>query len=447
MPNLSYTETTIPITNITYKPKMPICQLDYPLDWYQQEFIPYAEEYQALPDRNSATILTWMQKYLTPAFKYFGDDLLLVAHYYMGGEIAKLTAQLGGTLGDSYQLALLAAENPQKKIIVESAVHFMAESIAILAHADQKVYLTNPKAGCTMEMQAKGFMVEPAFVQLNNLYGKENILPICYMNTSGHLKALTGAQGGAVCTSSNVKQIFQWALAKNKKIFFMPDQYMGENVAQWLGISPEEIAYWPAGIASTQFLLTENNPLKKQFDRAKLILFSSHCGVHSYYNKAMVDYWRNQNYCVIVHPECRNEVVSIADIAGSTSLIWDYVSQDKAGTKKYAIGTENHLVQHLREVGLEHGIDVVNLGDAVIAGKQGMGCGCATMARNDPPHLVATLDLLRQGKLPAYNEVQAGDIIDEFTGTRKRLNDSDRAWLVENARKALERMIEITRSS
>ncbi len=443
--NLSYTETTIPIGNIKFKPDMPICQLDYPLDWYQTEFIPYAEEYQALPDRSYATVTDWMKKYIQPALNYFGDDLLLVAHYYMGGEIAKLTETFGGTIGDSYQLALIAQKNFEKKIIVESAVHFMAESIAILAHPQQKVYLTNPKAGCTMEMHAKGYMVQPAFTQLNERYGEKNILPICYMNTSGHLKALTGAQGGAVCTSSNVGKIFQWALEQKKKIIFVPDKYMGENAASWSGIPPEKIAYWPGGTEGAQFVLAQQDPaIQKRFDEAQLILFSSHCGVHSYFQPEMVDYWQQQGYQVIVHPECRNVVLKRADHWGSTAFIWDHVTQDKGRIKKYAIGTENHMVQHLQEYGSNLGISVVNLGDAVLGGVKGMGCGCATMARNDPPHLVALLDLLHQGKAPEFNQVQAGDVIDELTGRRKRLNESDRVWLIENARKALEKMIAIT---
>ncbi len=443
--NLSYTETTIPIGNIKFKPDMPICQLDYPLDWYQKEFVPYAEEYQALPDRSYATVTQWMKQYLQPAIKHFGDDLLLVAHYYMGGEIAKLTETFGGTIGDSYQLALIAAKNAEKKIIVESAVHFMGESIAILAHPQQKVYLTNPKAGCTMEMLAKGYMVEPAFVQLNERYGSENILPICYMNTSGHLKALTGAQGGAVCTSSNVGKIFSWALQQHKKLFFVPDKYMGENAASWSGIPPEKIAYWPGGIEGSQFVLAQQDAaVQKKFDEAQLILFSSHCGVHSYFQPSMVHYWQQLGHHVIVHPECRNDVLREADQWGSTALIWDHVTNDKAGTQKYAIGTENHMVQHLKEYCASKNIAVVNLGDATIAGKKGMGCGCATMARNDPPHLVALLDLLRQGKAPEFNQVEAGDVIDETTGRRKRLKEEDRVWLIENARKALEKMIAIT---
>ncbi|HAT9741572.1 TPA: quinolinate synthase NadA [Legionella pneumophila] len=423
---------------------MAICQSDYPLDWYQEDFIPYAQEYQALPDRKLTTVLNWMKPYLTKAQNHFGNKLLLLAHYYMGGEIVRLIEQFGGKIGDSYQLALMAANNPEKSVIVESAVHFMAESISILANENQHVYITNPKSGCTMEMLAKDFMVEPAFLDLNERYGAENILPVCYMNTSGRVKAMTGAQGGAVCTSSNVKKIFQWAQKQNKKILFIPDQHMGENVAYWLGI--KNLAYWPGGTAGANYSLpAQDKKTLKQFDKAELILFASQCAVHTHYQPEMCDYWKSQGYTTIVHPECRNDVIKVADYSGSTAFIWDLVVHDKAGTKSYAIGTENHMVENLKQYCKNLGIRVVNLAEALQKDtEKGVGCGCATMSRNDPPHLVALLDLLRQGKSMPYNEVKAGDVVNEFTGTRNRLPVNDQQWVINNAKKALEMMINIT---
>lgn len=423
---------------------MAICQSDYPLDWYQEDFIPYAQEYQALPDRKLTTVLNWMKPYLAKAQNHFGNKLLLLAHYYMGGEIVRLIEQFGGKIGDSYQLALMAANNPEKSVIVESAVHFMAESISILANENQHVYITNPKSGCTMEMLAKDFMVEPAFLDLNERYGAENILPVCYMNTSGRVKAMTGAQGGAVCTSSNVKKIFQWAQKQNKKILFIPDQHMGENVAYWLGI--KNLAYWPGGTAGANYSLPAQDKKRlKQFDKAELILFASQCAVHTHYQPEMCDYWKSLGYTTIVHPECRNDVIKVADYSGSTAFIWDLVVHDKAGTKSYAIGTENHMVENLKQYCNNLGIRVVNLAEAPQKDtEKGVGCGCATMSRNDPPHLVALLDLLRQGKSMPYNEVKAGDVVNEFTGTRNRLPVNDQQWVINNAKKALEMMINIT---
>lgn len=440
----NFTETPVTQTRMPMSVDMQICQKDYPLDWYQEEFIPYAEAYYALPDRKLTTIVEWMTPYMQRAQTHFGNELLLLAHYYMGGEIVRLIEHFGGYVGDSYQLALMAAKHPEKSLIIESAVHFMAESISILAHDHQQVYITNPKAGCTMEMFAKDFMVEPAFIDLNERYGAENILPVCYMNTSGRLKAMTGAQGGAVCTSSNVKKIFEWARKKNRKILFIPDQHMGENVAHWLGI--KNLAYWPGGTAGAQYnLSTQDTATLAQFDKAELILFASECAVHTHYQPEMCDYWHAKGYTTLVHPECRNTVIQRAQHAGSTAFIWDFVTQDKSGTKRYAIGTENHMVENLKQYCSLQGIDVVNLAEMPTTESQkNLGCGCATMSRNDPPHLVALIDLLRQGKTLPYNLVKAGDAVNEFTGIRQRLDMQDQQWVVENAKKALDMMINIT---
>ena len=112
----------------------------------------------------------------------------------MGGEIVKLVERYGGAIADSYALALQASRQPEKRVIVESAVHFMAESIALLANDDQEVWITNPKAGCTMEMLAKDYMVLPVAEQLIERYG-EDLVCVSYMNTSGRLKALAGKTG------------------------------------------------------------------------------------------------------------------------------------------------------------------------------------------------------------------------------------------------------------
>lgn len=423
-------------------PDMAICQSDYPLDWYQPAFVPYAEAYMALPDRKLETIIQWMQPYIKKAYDHFGNQLLLLAHYYMGGEIVRLVEQFDGLIGDSYQLALMAARHPEKTVIVESAVHFMAESISLLADSRQTVYITNPKAGCTMEMLAKDFMVQPAFMDLNARYGQDNILPICYMNTSGRIKAMTGAQGGAVCTSSNVRKIVEWGLKKGKKILFIPDKHMGENVAYWLGI--KDLAYWPGGTAGAQYSLeAQNSKTLEQFDRAQMILFSSECAVHAYYNADMCRYWQEKGYTVIVHPECPLEVIKVADKSGSTAMIWNEVM--KGSAKRYAIATENHLVQNLKEQAALMGIEVVNMAEAPITARgKGMGCGCATMSRNDPPHLVALLDLLRQGQDLSYNIVRPGDQVNEFTGVRDRLSEEEQQWIAKNARIAMENMIAIT---
>jgi quinolinate synthase len=422
-------------SGIVLRPEIPICQTDLPLDWYQEEFKPYAEEYLRLPDRTPRSVLPWMDGYLQPALRELGPQLMLLAHYYMGGEIVKLVERYGGHIADSYALARQAVLHPEKTIFVESAVHFMAEAIALLAAPGQEVYITNPKSGCTMEMMAKDFMILPAYERLRARYG-DDVLVIAYMNTSGRVKALAGASGGAVCTSSNAGAMMRWARKQGRRIFFVPDQHLGRNVAAEVGIDDKRIACLPAGHAGGDVALAD-----AELDRAELILWGSFCGVHTVFAPEHVGYWRSRGYQVVVHPECPREVVALADGAGSTSYLWNHVMAADPGTR-FAVATEGHFVRNLREQAAQRGIEIVHM--AEVPGADGAGCGCATMSRNDPPHLVALLDLLRQGRAPDLNRVLAGDVVDEISGWRERLPAEERQRIARDASLALRRMIEVT---
>jgi quinolinate synthase len=424
---------------IVLEPDIPICQTDLPLDWYQPEFKPYAEEYLALPDRLPGTVLPWMDRYIEPARAALGPELVLLAHYYMGGEVVKLVERYGGLIADSYQLAREAVLHPEKRIFVESAVHFMAEAIALLAAPHQQVWITNPKSGCTMEMMAKEFMIAPLFAKLEARYG-DSLMVIAYMNTSGRVKALAGRTGGAVCTSSNAGAIMRWARAQGKTIFFVPDQHLGRNVAAEIGLAPEKTMLVPAGHEGGDLSDTELAKL----DRAELLLWGSFCGVHTIFKPSHVQYWKSRGYTVAVHPECPREIVALADAFGSTSQLWKRVLDAPRGSR-FAVGTEGHFVRNLAEQAKLRGIQVVHLAD--VPGDDAAGCGCATMSRNDPPHLVALLDLLRLGKAPDLNRVLPGDVVDEVTGARERLAASGQAQVARDARRALERMIEITEAA
>ncbi len=432
-------------SGIRLTPGMDICQTDLPLDWYQEELKPYADEYLALPDRRPETVLPWMDGYILPALEHFGDKLMLLAHYYMGGEIVKLVERYGGRIADSYVLAKQAVNNPERKIFVESAVHFMAETIALLKHDDQSVYITNPKSGCTMEALAKEDMVLPLFDALFDRYG-DDLMVVCYMNTSGRLKALAGKTGGAVCTSSNAAVIMKWAKEQGKKILFVPDEHLGRNAGKKVGIPPDKTFLWKGGWDGANMAFDEAT--RARVDAAELVLWGSFCGVHMVFKVPQIEYWRAQGYRVLVHPECTQEVVDAADGAGSTAYLWKALDEAKAGDK-LAIGTEGHFVRNARDVGKQRGVDVVNLADvpAHVKGAASLGCGCATMSRNDPPHLVGMLDLLRHDRAPELNRVLPGDVVDEATGFRERLDAASRDELAADARKALEKMIELTEAA
>jgi quinolinate synthase len=433
---------------IQLQPGVPICQTDLPLDWYQDAFRPYAEEYLALPDRTPETILPWLDRYVQPAQEHFGDSLLLLAHFYMGGEIVKLVERYGGSVSDSYALALQASRNPEKKVIVESAVHFMAEAVAILANDDQDVWITNPKAGCTMEMLAKDYLVDPIADQLLERYGDE-LLVVAYMNTSGRLKGLAGRTGGAVCTSSNAHLVVDWARKQNKKILFVPDQHLGRNTAAKLGMDMSKLLTLPDPQVHAANYSLEDGTIAgglAALDNSEMILWGSYCGVHTVFKPEMVRWWQERDWQVLVHPESPLETVQAADGSGSTDYLWKAVMNAPKGAR-IVIGTEGHFVNNARVAASSRGVEIMHLADIPEPGFSAGGCGCATMSRNDPPHLAGMLDLLRQGKAPDINRVLAGDAVDEITASRDRLSEAERAELIVHARLSLERMIEITEAA
>jgi quinolinate synthase len=433
-------------SGIQLAPGMPICQTDLPLDWYQAEFKPYAEEYLALPDRTPESVLPWMDSYILPAMKHFEGRIMLLAHFYMGGEIVKLVERYGGSISDSYALARQAELHPEIDHFVESAVHFMAETIALLKHPHQEVWITNPKSGCTMEAMATEAMLAPAFEALHQRYG-DDLLVVAYMNTSGRVKALAGRTGGAVCTSSNAHIIMNWAREQRKKIFFVPDRHLGENSGRRVGISPDRMYTWPGGWEGSRTNLeTMNEADLARLDASELILWGSWCAVHTVFEARHVAWWQERGYTVLVHPECTHEVVHAADGSGSTNFLWKALMAAQPGDR-IAVGTEGHFVDNARTQMAPRGVEVVNLADIDDPAFPSMGCGCATMSRNDPPHLVATLDLLRQGRAPDINRVESGDLVDQATGWRERLAAEERALLAAEAREALVRMIELTEAA
>jgi quinolinate synthase len=162
--------------------------------------------------------------------------------------------------------------------------------------------------------------------------------------------------------------------------------------------------------------------------------------VHTIFTAEMVRHWQAAGWRVLVHPESRWEAVREADGVGSTSYLWNEVMRAEAGAR-IVIGTEGHFVRNAREQGALRRVEVRHLAD--VPGFAQAGCGCATMSRNDPPHLAGMLDLLRRGEAPEINRVLAGDVVEERTLQRDRLDAQERAELIAAARTSMENMISI----
>jgi quinolinate synthase len=309
-----------------------------------------------------------------------GSRAMILGHHYQRDEVI----QFADITGDSFKLAQAAESNSSAEFIFFCGVHFMAESADILTSADQKVILPDLAAGCSMADMASAKQVDDCWAALEKIGIANKTVPITYMNSSAAIKAFTGKNGGAVCTSSNAARAMSWALEKGEKILFLPDQHLGRNTAVLnLGLSLEDCVIWnpwkPNGGLSESEILN-----------AKIILWRGHCSVHGRFSVENIDQMRAKvpGVSILVHPECQHEVVSRADVVGSTEMIIKTVENSPIGSK-WAIGTELNLVQRLANRFPDRDIHFL---DKTV-------CYCSTMNRIDLPHLVWAMESLVDGRL------------------------------------------------
>jgi quinolinate synthase len=266
-----------------------------------------------------------------------GKKLVILTHHYQRKEIVAL----GDYKGDSYALSKIAS-GLEAEIIAFCGVHFMAEAAEILSSDEQSVYLPNPLAGCPMADMAEIANVYRAWEQLKQILPDTKIIPIAYMNTAADLKAFCGKNDGLVCTSSNAPAAFKWGFERGEKIFFYPDQHLGRNTCNKLKIPHEQAITWDFRKRN----LGGNTP--DQLKNARAILWKGYCHVHTTFKPDHVRMMRTRypDVKIVVHPECPEEVVNLADAQGSTAFIVKYVEQQPAGTN-IAIGTELNLIDRL----------------------------------------------------------------------------------------------------
>jgi quinolinate synthase len=236
--------------------------------------------------------------------------------------------------------------------------------------------------------------------QLQEVCPDQTVVPITYMNSSAAIKAFVGEHGGAVCTSSNCRNVLEWALQggadqsrlKNTnskvKVLFFPDQHLGRNTAFEMGYPLDHMALW-----DPRQDLGGND--ERSLRDADFVLWKGHCSVHALFRPEHVDEVRRKypDMKVIVHPECKWEVVKKSDLAGSTALIVKMIDAAPPGSQ-WAIGTEVHLVNRLKNRHPEQ--QIIVLSDCQ--------CLCTTMYRIDLPHLCWVLENLVNGKV--VNEIK-----------------------------------------
>jgi len=362
----------------------------------------------SLPERYTTADPDDLARAISQRRRELGSDLIILGHHYQVDEVIRHA----DFTGDSLKLSQLAAERVQArgaKHIVFCGVHFMAESADLLAPEGTNVILPDMSAGCSMADMADYEDALEAWAAIHESLREQGwrgrIVPITYVNSTAAIKAFVGRNGGACCTSSNARRVFEWAMRggtrprgaeEDVKILFLPDQHLGRNTAASHGmdVDTQTCVYDPKAAHRGDPL---GGATIDQLMASDVILWAGHCSVHKLFRPEHVDELRETSpeTTVIVHPECCKEVVDRADLAGSTEFIIRTIEQAEPGTK-WAVGTEVHLVNRLAKAAFARGVRVRILSDCQ--------CLCTTMYRIDEPHLLWTLDNLAEGKV--VNRVQ-----------------------------------------
>lgn len=187
--------------------------------------------------------------------------------------------------------------------------------------------------------------------------------------------------------------MLEWAFRQGKRVLFFPDEHPGRDTAHNYGIPADRMAVWNP----RDPLSTEED--EEAIERAKIILWKGYCSTHMRFSvqqieKARADY---PGIRIIVHPECRREVVKAADLSGSTERIIEQIEKAPAGTQ-WGVGTEINLVHRLAQDHPEQFIFCLNP----------IVCPCSTMYRVHPAYLAWVLEALLDGKVINQVQVEEG---------------------------------------
>ncbi len=314
-------------------------------------------------------------------------DVTVVAHFYQRDEVY----EMADITGDSLELAMKTKAD-DKEFVVFCGVGFMGQSVKVLS-PEKRVLM--PKVACCSMARMIDSLYYDESVKFLEDHGisKENILPITYINSNADVKAKIGEMGGMVCTSANAKKIITKALGEGKKILFVPDRCLGQNIANQMGLKSMVIG------------LDDMDP-----NEADIICYDGFCSVHQLFTVEDIEFYRKKypSIKIAVHPECDPKVCDAADFVGSTSQLIRYISEFPED-QKVAVGTEYNLVNRLRPKNTY-----------ILSSTKPE---CPTMNETTLEDLYLTLKSIEDGK--PINEIE----VDEKT--------------VKWARVALERMLEL----
>ncbi|MDT8392781.1 MAG: quinolinate synthase NadA [Bacteroidales bacterium] len=225
-------------------------------------------------------------------------NAVILAHYYQVPEIQDIADYVGDSLGLSQQASQAKAD-----LIVFAGVHFMAETAKILS-PDTKVVLPDLEAGCSLADSCP----PDEFAKFKEKYPGHVV--ISYINCSAAVKTLSDV----ICTSGNAKEIVN-SFPQEQKIIFAPDKNLGGYIN----------------------IITGRN----------MVLWDGTCEVHDILNtEAIINLKiKHPDAKLIAHPECKAQVLELADFIGSTTALLNYTKSDDS--KKYIVATETGILHQM----------------------------------------------------------------------------------------------------
>ncbi len=231
-------------------------------------------------------------------------NAIVLAHYYVDGEIQDVADYVGDSLGLSQQAASTKAD-----IIAFAGVHFMAETAKVLS-PERKILIPDLFSGCPMADSM------PAEIFEEFLKDYPDHIVVTYVNTTAEIKALSDI----TCTSSNAKKIIE-SLPKDQKIIFGPDKNLGSYINEITG--------------------------------RNMVLWDGVCSVHDNFSAERLKTLKNDNpdAKVLAHPECNKEVLLLADMIGSTAGILNYTKN--TDYQKFIIATEPGILHKMKKANPE----------------------------------------------------------------------------------------------
>ena len=253
-------------------------------------------------------------------------SVTVVAHFYQRDEVF----EVGDITGDSLELATKTRDD-NSEFVLFCGVGFMGQSVKVLS-PEKRVVM--PKVACCAMARMIDSMYYDDSVKFMEDHGiaKENILPITYINSNAEVKAKVGEMGGLVCTSSNAKKIITTALGEGKKILFVPDRCLGQNIANQMGLK--------------SCVIGDGSDPKE----SDIICYNGFCSVHQLFTLEDIEFYRKKfpGILIATHPECDPAICDASDFVGSTSQIIKYIKELPLD-QKVAVGTEFNLVNRLRK--------------------------------------------------------------------------------------------------